>query len=262
MSTLAILTVIYLLLPESALACPRHTIALDSLVLKSPGVIFSQMILLLLITTTLGFAAGRIVRCLSWAGRITTLILVTAGFLILGGHRAWACHGVKTVGPILKAIHAAQLKYHERHGVYAATFKELGMKPPSKHYSFFLPSETLVAENPSPLEGVNLGRLPMGIAPVASADKFTVVALAFTKSNRIDVWTMDQDKDFKEWSVPALPRVGIGSQKEAPATTQRALTKMANKLEGPLMVMTLLLGLGIGFRLSARAPLMPRLTGL
>ncbi|MFQ5902150.1 MAG: hypothetical protein ACE5JO_00510 [Candidatus Binatia bacterium] len=255
MNTLAILTLMFLLLPESALACAKHAISLDGLLLKSPAAIFFNIVLLFIITFPLGFVAGRTARRLSPAGRIATSTLVTTALLMVGDYRAWACHGAETVGPILKEIHAAQLVYHKKQGVYAPSFEELGMEPSSNQYSYFLPSETLSAIDPLPKEGVDLSRLPEGIFPVASADKFTVVALAFAEPNRIDVWTMDQDKVFKEWSVPAVPKVEIRSQKGQLVTMQGTFKEMLNKFEGPLMGMTFLLGLGIGFILSTRAPL-------
>ncbi len=259
MNTLVILGLMFFLLPESALACAKHTISLDGLVLKSPATILFNVVLLLTITFPLGFVAGRIVRRLSPAGKIAIFTLATTALLMAGGYRAWACHGAETVGPILKGVYVAQLDYHQKHGAYAASFEELRMEPSSNQYSYFLPSETLSAENPLPKKGVDLSRLPEDIFPAASADKFTVVALAFAEPNRIDVWTMNQDKVFKEWSVPAIPKVIINSQKDQPATTEATFKGMLNKFEGSLMWMILLLGLATGFIFSTRPPvnLMP-----
>lgn len=257
MNTLAILTLTFLLLPDSALACVNHTVPLDSLVLRSPAAIFLNVVLLLIVTFPLGFVAGRTARRLSLAGRTVTLTVVITALLIAGSYRAWACHGAETVGPILKEIYEAQLDYHGKHGEYAASFEELGKAPSSTQFSYFLPAQTLAAINPLPKEGVDLSRLPEGIFPFASADKFTVVALAFAEPNRIDVWSMDQGKVFKEWSVAAAPRVGFMPQDQQ-ATAQGKFKELMNKFEGPLMWMTLLLGLAIGFALSTRAPMMSR----
>ena len=257
MNTLVLLSLMLFLLPELALACPRHTISQDGPLLQSAGAIFLNLALLLTVTIPLGFIAGRNVKRLSSSGKITILALVTAGMLNAGGSKALACHGAETVGPILKEVYAAQLDYHKRHGLYATSFEELGMAPSSNQYSYFLPSETLTAVNPLPKEGVDLSRLPEGLFPVASANKFTVVALAFAEPNRIDVWTMDQDKVFKEWSLPATAKVESQPQKDQPAIWH-AFNGLMNKFEGPLMWMMFLLGLAIGFNLSTRASLMPR----
>ena len=258
MNTLAVFSLMFLLLPELALACPRHSIALESL-LKSSGTIFLNLGLLLTLTIPLGFVGGRTVKRLSPAGKLTILTLVTAGLLSMAGNRSsWACHGTEAVGPILNEVYAAQLAYHQKHGVYAASFEELGMAPSSNQYSYFLPSETLSAIHPLPKEGVDLSRLPEGVFPFASADKFAVVALAFAEPNRIDVWTMDQGKVFKEWSVPAVSNAKNKPQKDEPVAWRETFNGLMNKFEGPLMWMTLLLGLAIGFNLSTRASLMPR----
>lgn len=262
MNTAAVFSLLFLLLPELAFACPRHSIALDGL-LKSSGTIFLNLGLLLTLTIFLGFAAGRTVRRLSPAGKLTILTLVTAGLLLTaGGRSSWACHGAKVVDPILKEIYAAQLTYHQKHEVYAASFEELGMVPASNQYSYFLPSETLSAVNPLPKDGVDLSRLPEGVLPFASADKFTVVVLAFAEPDRIDVWTMDQAKVFKEWSVPALSRAKNQPQKDEPVSWRGTFDRIMNTLEGPLTWMTLLLGLAIGFNLARRASPMPRLASL
>ena len=70
---------------------------------------------------------------------------------------------------------------------------------------------------------------------------------------------MDQDKVFKEWSVPAVPKVIINSQKDQPVTTEATFKDMLNKFEGSLMWMILLLGLATGSIFSTRPPvnLMP-----
>ena len=262
MNTLAILSWLFLLLPESALACTDQTILLTNLVLKSPMAIFFNIGLLLIITFPLGLVSGRTVRRLSRTGKIVALTLITTGLLMAGGYKAWACHGTETVGPFLEKVFAAQLDYHEKHGVYASSFEELSMAPSSNQYSYFLPSQRLLAKNAFPKQGVDLGRLPEGVIPNASADKFTVVALAFAEPNWIDVWTIDQDNVFKEWSVPAVPKVGIKSSMDQPVATQHTFKGLMNKLEDPLMWITLLLGLGIGFTVSTRAPEISRLASL
>ena len=257
-----IVSLILLLVPELALACPRHAIDQNSLALQSIGAIFFNLALLLTATIPLGFVSGQTFKRLSPAGKITLVALITSGLLATGGSRASACHGSETVAPILKEIYAAQLDYHKKHGIYASSFEELGMAPSSNQYSYFLPSETLSAINPMPKDGVDLSRLPEGTFPVASADKFTVVALAFVEPNRLDIWTMGQDKVFKEWSLPAISKVERKPQEDGSATWQRTFNEFMNKFEGPLMWMTLILGLTIGFNLSARASMMPRLARL
>ncbi|MGH7771168.1 MAG: hypothetical protein ACREQA_02900 [Candidatus Binatia bacterium] len=224
--------------------------------------IFFNIVLLLIITFPLGFVSGRTVMRLSPAKKIVALTLITTGLLMAGVYKAWACHGTETVGPFLEEVFAAQLDYHERHGVYASSFEELGVAPSSNQYSYFLPADRLLAKNSSPQQGVDLGRLPEGAISNASADKFTVVALAFAEPNWIDVWTIDQDKVFKEWSVPALPKGGIKSSLDQPVATQHTFNGLMNKLEGPLMSITLLLGLGIGFAVSTRAHVTPALASL
>ena len=114
MNTLAIFSWLFLLLPESALACTDQTILLTNLVLKSPMAIFFNIGLLLIITFPLGLVSGRTVRRLSRTGKIVALTLVTTGLLMAGGYKAWACHGTETVGPFLEKVFAAQLDYHEK----------------------------------------------------------------------------------------------------------------------------------------------------
>lgn len=254
----AILSFMLFLLPELTFACPNHSIALDSVVPRSAGAIFFNLAILLTLTIPLGFIAGRTMKRLAPAGRIAILTFFIVGLLTVRIPSSWACHGAETVGSILKEVYAAQMDYQKKHGVYAASFEELGMVPSSIQYSYFLPSETLSAVNPLPKQGVDLSRLPDGVFPVAKTDKFTVVALAFVEPNRIDVWTMDQDKVFKEWSLPAVAKVERKPQMEEPATWQNTFKELTNKFEGPMMWMTLLLGLALGFNLSTRVSMMPR----
>lgn len=256
--SVGILTLIFLLLPELASACPKHDIHMHASVPTTVVDLLASMAFLLIVVTPLGFGAGRIIRRLFPATKLLIIGLVANGLLLVGGQKAWACHGVDTVRPHLEQVYAAQLDYRTKHGVYAESFKELGITPSSNEYSFFLPSETLVAENPSPKEGVDLGRLPDGVTPISSADRFTVVALAFTEPNRIDVWTMNDEKDFREWSVPAVENVETVSQEDQPPIQEWASKELIHKVEGPAMMMTLLLGLGIGFMLAMRVPVASR----
>ncbi len=262
MNILAIFSLMFLLLPELALACPKHAIDLAGLTARPSGTIFLNLGLLLTLTISLGFVAGRAVKRLAPAGKIAMLVLIAAGLLLAGSPRSWACHGTEAVAPILQEVYAAQLDFHKKHGVYAASFEELGMAPSSNQYSYFLPSQTLSAIHPLPKEGVDLSRLPEEVFPAASADKFTVVALAFAEPNRLDVWSMDQDKVFKEWSLPAVSKRKNKPQQDEPATWRGTFNGLANKFEGPLMWSTLLLGLAIGFNLSRRLSPMPRLASL
>jgi hypothetical protein len=261
MNILSILSLIFLLLPELALACPNHAINLPGLP-NSSETIYLKLGLLLTLTIPLGFVAGRAVKRLAPAGKVAILALVAAGFLLAGNHSSWACHGTEAVAPILQEVHAAQLDFHKKHGVYAASFEELGMAPSSDQYSYFLPSQMLSAIHPLPKPGVDLSRLPEGVFPAASSDRFTVVALAFAEPDRLDVWTMDQDKVLKEWSLPAVSKKEHKLRNDEPVSWRGAFNGLAHKFEGALTWITLLLGLAIGFNLSRRVIPTPRLVSL
>lgn len=255
MLALIALTFAFSLFPESVLACVNHANSLDTPTLKSPMTIFLNTLSLLIVATPLGFLLGRALKRLSRTQRIAAFTLLSSGFLMAYSYKAWACHGVKIVQPILKQVYEAQVNYRKKFGTYAASFEDLRMAPASDQYSYFLPSETLSARNPFPKEEVDLSRLPEGIFPIASADKLTIVALAYSEPNRINVWTMDQSEHFKEWSVPA--KTTLKSQNGQTFTTEDSFEKLINKLEVPLILIVSLIGLLIGFTLSRRTPVIP-----
>lgn len=257
MHALIALTLVFSLFPEPILACVNHTNSLENPTLKSPVAIFLNILLLLTVTTPLGFLLGRAAKHLSRTKRIAAFTLLTSGFLMAYSYTVSACHGVKIVQPILKQVYEAQVSYRKKFGIYAASFEDLRISPSSDQYSYFLPSETLSAKNPFPKEGVDLSRLPEGISPITSADKFTVVAIAYSEPNRIDVWTMDHNERFKEWSVPAIAKRAMKSQKDRPVTTEGSFERVMTKFEVPLMLIASLVGLMIGFILSRRAPVIP-----
>lgn len=249
MSVSTILALIFLLLPEPVLACVNHIASTNSAGSESLLGSFFNIILLLVVAFPVGLVVGMMTRRSSAAARTAIFIAIgVAGLLALGGHGAWACHGEKTVAPILQEVHNAQMDFHGRNGVYAASFEELDLEPSSSRYSYFLPSEMLSAKSPLPKEGVDLSRLPEGVFPRASADRFTVVALGFTEPNQINVWTMNQDRVFREWNVP----VKIRSQKDQPDAVSGGLNGQVNKFDGALKWITFLLGLGAGFAFAAR----------
>lgn len=252
--SIGILTPVIILLPKLASACPNHDFHLGGSLPTSVVDLLFTLVFLLIVATPLGFGAGRIMRGLLPATKILILGLAATGLLMAGDQKAWACHGVDTVLPVLEEVYAAQHSYHAQHGVYAASFKDLGIAPASNEYSLFLPSERLVVKNPSPKQGVDLSRLPNGVTPFASADMFTVVAIAFTEPNRIYVWTMNHKKDFREWSVPAVEDVKPMAQENQPSAHEWVSQDLIQQLEGPAMMMTFLLGLGIGLMLAMRSP--------
>ncbi len=157
-------------------------------------------------------------------------------------------HGKTIVGPILEQIQKAQVSYHSEHGVYAASFEQLEMVPSSDKYSYFLPADMVPAKGLFPKEGVDLSSLPEGVLPTASTDKFMVVAIGFAKPNSLEIWTMNQDKMFKEWSVPA----GVKVTKDPSVSAQEPVGNMTSPFEGSLTWMIFLMGCTIGFALSVR----------
>lgn len=249
----ALAALIVLLFPESAWACARHIVHIDGLASKPAVEILFSMAMLTVISAPIGIAGGRWIRRLSPIKKTLLIAVVVAGTVAFSRYEAQACHGAEVVGPILKTVHAAQLEYHRAHGVYAASFDELGMKPASDEYSYFLPAQVIPAKNASPREGVDLKRLPEGVSAVASAEKFLVVALAFTEPDRIDVWTMDQSEEFREWSVPAFPKAAPKADADNPVGLQEAFSRFLNELQAPLRVLSFLLGLSLGFAYSLRA---------
>ncbi|MBI2090521.1 MAG: hypothetical protein HYT78_17555 [Deltaproteobacteria bacterium] len=248
-----VVSAVVLLFPDWAWACPRHIIHVDGLVSKPAGEILFSMAMMTIISVPLGLVGGRWIRRLSPIKKTMLVALVIAGAVAFSRSEAYACHGAEVVGPLLKTVHAAQLEYYRAHGVYAASFDELGMKPASDQYSYFLPSQVLPAKNPLPKEGVDLGRLPQGVAPVASAEEYTVVAIAFAAPDRIDVWTMDQNEKFREWSVAAFPKTTPKADVDNPTGWREALSRFLNELEAPLLIFSVLLGLSLGFAYSLRA---------
>jgi hypothetical protein len=251
-------TLILLLLPESASACPKHGTHWDIPSLTASLALLSKMAFSLVIAVPLGFGAGKMVRGRFTAGRALTVGLVTSGVLLGAGSNSWACHGKEIAGPVLEKIHAAQLEYRARHGVFAPTFAELGITLPATDYALFLPAQTLPPANPLPRPGIDLTRLPSGVHPLVSADRFTVVALGFSEPDRIDVWTMDQTKTFREWSLPAVQKGKAESRVDQPSSLDGASTGLIGHVEGPALVMTLLFGMAAGFALGFRVPALSR----
>lgn len=246
--TILTLLVMLLIRPRSVYACVEHATSQDSAAFDSPAVFLLKMAFLFIVTVPLGFAVGLAVKRFSRAGKVATLILVTTGLLMIGGYSASACHGVTIVGPILEQIHKAQVSYREANGVYAASFEQLEMTPSSDKYSYFLPAETIPAKKLFPKEGVDLSHLPEGAFSSASADKFTVVAIGFAEPNTLEIWTMNQDKVFKEWSVPAGAKIQNGPSVSA----QQFANNSTTPFEGSLAWMIFLVGCTIGFAISVR----------
>ncbi len=248
---MTILTLLAMLLiqPKSVFACVEHTASQGSTAFDSPVVFLLKMAFLFIATVPLGFVAGLAVKRFSSAGKAAALILVTASLLTMGGYRAWAsCHGKTIVGPILEQIQKAQVSYRSAHGVYAASFEQLEMVPSSDKYSYFLPADMVPAKSVFPKEGVDLSRLPEGVIPRASTDKFMVVAIGFAEPNSLEIWTMNQAKMFKEWSVPA----GVKVTKDPSVSAQEPVGNMTSPFEGSLTWMIFLLGCTIGFAISVR----------
>lgn len=257
MLTVILLALIFLL-PDIALACPKHVIHGYDLHLTSASDILIIMTALTALGLPVGVWTGKIARRFS-SRRVAffSAIAVTVAFA-LAGQRVWACHGYELVSPFLKQVHAEQMKYHELHGVYAESFVQLGLKPAPDQQSYFLPKETLPAKNPHLKEGLDLTQLPEGVSSMASADRFTVVAIGFTEPDRLDIWTMDEKETFREWSIPAFPKVETSTNVESAKPDYDTLTKLLNDFQGPLMLMSLMLGLSLGFAYSLRST--PRMT--
>lgn len=246
--TILTLLVMLLIRPGSVNACVEHATSHGGTAFDSPAVFFLKMAFLFIATIPLGFVAGLAVRHCSRAGKAAALILVTASLLMFSGYRAWACHGVTIVGPILHQIQKAQVSYRAANGVYAASFEQLEMTPSVDKYSYFLPAEMIPAKNLFPKDGVDLSHLPEGVLSSASADKFTVVAIGFAEPNSLEIWTMNQDKVFKEWSVPAGAKV----QSDPSPPAQQLASNPTTPFEGSLAWMIFLVGCTIGFALSIR----------
>lgn len=234
------------LVPESLLACSKHDISLAGAASTPVADILINLIVIMIISTPLGLVAGTTARRFSPAFKKLTLVLAIAGLFHVNAPGASACHGQETIEPVLQQIYAKQLNHHRQYGAYAASFDELKFTTRSDQYSFFLPSQSLPARKVSPREGVDLASLPNGVAAAASSRAFTVVAIGFAAPNRIDVWTMDQKRNFREWSVPAFPAV-----EPAPSAEQAvSLTDYIHDFQGTLMIAALILGLALGLSLS------------
>ena len=209
--------------------------------------------------------AGELISFLgpSGCGKTTTLKMITPGSLLrrsfVGMNPDWndrrwfevempAGNGIGTARAIARAYSA-----------FAEGGTELGITPPAKEYALFLPAETILPDNPFPKAGVDLSRLPEGVLPVASANRFTVVALGFSEPDQIDVWTMDQAKVFRESSVPAVDRVKSEPRSDQPSSSEEGWTGLVRQVEGPVLVITLLLGMATGFALAFRATAVTRM---
>jgi|GEM_PF-2496366 len=239
-----------LLLPPPVLACSMHDFAARAAGRPTVSILFN-LILILIISTPLGLYAGFGVRRLTPAFRKFLFVLAVGGVSAIGSiPTVSACHGHTAVAPFLEKVYAAEMKYSKLHGIYAASFDELGFAPESEQYSFFLPSQSLPAKNVSPRPGIDLGTLPEGVHAVVSAKAFTVVAIGFAEPNRIDVWTMNEKNDFREWSVSAerpLPQKPAVAEPEGIGHT---IAVTMENFEGTLMLVALLLGLALGLSLS------------
>jgi hypothetical protein len=247
---MSILTLLAMLLiqPKAAFACVEHTASQGGTAFDSPAVFLLKMAFLFIATVPLGFVAGLAVKRFSSAGKAAALILVVSSLLMIGGYRAWACHGVTIVGPILEQIQKAQVSYRAVNGVYAATFEQLEVTPSADKYSYFLPAEMIPASTLFPKKGVDLSHLPEGVFSRATADNFTVVAIGFAEPNSLEIWTMNQDKVFKEWSVPAGAKV----QSDPSVPAQQLASNATTPFEGSLAWMIFFVGCTIGFAFSVR----------
>lgn len=247
---MSLLTLLVLLLiqPKQVFACADHSVSMGGAGFDSPTVFLLKMAFLFIATVPLGFVAGLALKRCSMAGKAAALVLITSSLLLIGGHKASACHGVTTVGPILEQIQKAQVSYQAANGVYAASFEQLEMIPSADEYSYFLPADMIPAKRIFPKDGVNLSRLPEGVLPNATVENFMVVAVGFAEPNRLDIWTMNQDKVFKEWSVSAGAKV----QKDASVSEQKSLDESTGPFEGSFAWMTFLVGSTVGFSLSVR----------
>lgn len=252
MGLAALLLLVLTLAPESLFACAQHVLPLDSSALKAPASILFNALSLFALAAPFGFGVGKLAQRSSRISRALIFAVVLGGIAAVTGYSAWACHGVKVTEPFLKQVYEAQERYHKAHGTYASSFDKLGIRPPSDSHSYFLPSQSFPAKDSRPKEGVDLTRLPKGVAPEATSKQFQVVAMGFTKPDRIDIWTLNQANDFKEWSVPAFSEVQI---KPAEITSMEIMwtIQLINRLEVPLMVIALILGLTIGFVVTTRA---------
>lgn len=248
----ALIVLVIVIVPEALFACTKHAIPFGGLGFKASGDVLVKMVMLAGISVPIGLLAGRI-RRLSAVKKALLIVLAAASLIATAGYRAWACPGAEAVRPILKNIHAAQLDYHRAHGTYASSFDDLGFAPPQDQHSYFLPLQALPAKNALPRDGVDLRRLPQGISPAASADRFTAVATAFAEPDRIDVWTMDESKKFRGWSVAAFPKTTPKADVNNPTRWQEALSRFLNDFEGHLLLFSFLLGLSLGFAHSQRA---------
>lgn len=249
----AVIILASLLVPEALFACSKHAIHVGDSDLTSAAGVLVKMVMLAGISIPVGLAFGKW-RRLSAVRKWLLLLLAAASLTSASTYRAQACHGAETVRPILEKIHAAQLDYHRSHGTYASSFDDLGFAPPAGELSYFLPLQVLAAKNTSPKKGVDLRRLPPGIAPAAATDRFTAVAIGFAEPDRIDVWTMDDGKRFKEWSLAAFSKAERDAQGNNGEPWLKTFALLLNKFEGLLMLLSLLLGLSLGFAYSLRIP--------
>jgi hypothetical protein len=248
----------FALLPSQPLfACSAHDFA-RAVARPTVSTIVFNLGFITFVSTALGLYGGITARRLAPGFKKFVLLLAVVHLSGIAGMRsAEACHGRETVAPVLEKVYAAEAKYYKLHGVYAASFDELGFAPESDQYSFFLPSQSLPAKNVSPRPGIDLAGLPEGVSASASARSFTVVAIAFAEPKRIDVWTMDEKDNFHEWSVPAERPLA-----QEPSTVRSTIPGdgvawIIEQFEGSLILAAIILGLALGLSLSfalARRP--------